>query len=77
MMMKMSGRVDMSFLPAGIHTPAKPDFKNSCVDLTAPRPPLWLLHTKTRIHTHASTHLHVHTRMSLHAHRNTQTGATF
>lgn len=35
-MMKTSGSIDMSFPPAGIHTPAKSDFNNSCMNLTCP-----------------------------------------
>lgn len=51
-MMKASGRLDMSFLPAGIHTPAKSDLKNSCVDLTSSSA-LFVTHKK-----HACSHMH-------------------
>lgn len=62
MVMKTTGRVDMSFLPAGIHKPAKSDFNNICVDLTAPPPPP----THKHIHTHASTHMHVRLHIETH-----------
>ena len=69
MMMKTSGRLDMSFLPAGIHAPAKSDFKNSCVDLTFPLPWCFAL-TNTQSGKYTTAH-------TVHAHRNTQAWATF